>query len=218
MIEVIPTIVPRSLRDIEEYCGRFDAAVPAFHIDATDGDFAFPTTWVPAPGETLPPQHTFEVHLMTRAPRAFGERFIRAGAWRIIGHAESMAAEDGAHTLMGWRAMGAREVGVSLLLETPVGAIDALAPHADCVHLLSVSKIGAQGQPFSAAVLSKIGEARERYPHLVISVDGGINEENIASVVKAGATRLCVGAATAQADDPLSAYRTLEMLARSALQ
>lgn len=218
MIEIIPTIVPKSLADIESYCARFSGEVPAFHIDATDGDFAFPTTWVPAAGEMLPAQYAFEVHLMAREPRGFGERFIRAGAWRVIGHAEAMAGEEGQHTLQGWRAMGAREVGVSLLLETPVSAIDRLAPHADCLHLMSVAKIGAQGQPFSAAVLSKIGEAKERYPHLVISVDGGINEENIASVVKAGATRVSVGAAAAEAEDPLSAYRTLGMLARSAIQ
>lgn len=218
MIEIIPTIVPKSLGDVEKYCERFAGEVPAFHLDATDGDFAFPTTWVPAPGEQLPAAYAFEAHLMAREPRGFGERFIRAGAWRIIGHAETMPGEGGEYTLQGWRAMGAREVGVSLLLETPVSAIDRLAPHADCLHLLSVAKIGAQGQPFSAAVLSKIGEARERYPHLVISVDGGINEENIASVVKAGATRVCVGAATAEAEDPLSAYKTLGMLARSAIQ
>jgi len=218
MIEIIPTIVPKGLSTIEQYCARFGGEVAAFHIDQADGDFAFPTTWVPAPGEVLPAQHTYEVHLMAREPRRFGERFIRAGAWRIIGHIEAMEGEDGEHTLQGWRAMGAREVGVSLLLETPIRAIDRLAMYADSLHLMSVSRIGMQGQPFSAAVLPKISEAKERYPHLVIAVDGGIHEENIASVVKAGATRICVGAAISEAEDPLSAYRMLEKLAKSALQ
>jgi ribulose-phosphate 3-epimerase len=155
---------------------------------------------------------------MANAPRPAGEAFIRAGAWRVIGHAEMLAGEDGVNTLRGWRAMGAREVGIALKLGSPLSMIEHLAPHADVLHLMSIRKIGAQGESFDPAVLPKIREARERYPHLVISVDGGLHQENIADVVRAGATRLCIGAALAHAEDAASAYAQLKLLAQSAIQ
>jgi ribulose-phosphate 3-epimerase len=218
MSEIIPTIVPKTAAEIRSFVERFGALAPVLHLDMTDGDFAFPTTWTPGPEDELPSTCLWEVHLMANAPRPAGEAFIRAGAWRVIGHAEMLAGEDGVNTLRGWRAMGAREVGIALKLGSPLSMIEHLAPHADVLHLMSIRKIGAQGESFDPAVLPKIREARERYPHLVISVDGGLHQENIADVVRAGATRLCIGAALAHAEDAASAYAQLKLLAQSAIQ
>jgi ribulose-phosphate 3-epimerase len=218
MSEIIPTIVPKQMAEIAAFAERFVALAPVLHLDMTDGDFAFPTTWTPGAGDELPQSCLWEVHLMAHAPREAGEAFIRAGAWRIIGHAEVLAGEDGVNTLRGWRAMGAREVGIALKLGSPLSLIEHLAAHADVLHLMSIRKIGAQGETFDLSVLPKIREARERYPHLVISVDGGLHQENIAAVVKAGATRLCIGAALAHAEDAGSTYAQLKLLAQSALQ
>lgn len=218
MIEVIPTVVPKKFADIEQFVSRSKIDAPMFHIDTTDGDFAFPTTWVPQQGEMLPEHTSFEVHLMARDARAMGERFINAGAWRIIGHAEVLSGEDGERTLLGWRAMGAREVGVAVLLGTPLTTVEHLAAHADSLLLMSIGKIGAQGQAFQREALHHIAEARERFPHLVIGVDGGINESNITDVVRAGASRVCVGSAITKADDAAASYAHLLNLAMSAVQ
>lgn len=218
MIELIPTIVPKHARAVELFAERWEDIAPVLHIDATDGDFAFPTTWLPSAGDMLPVEPVWEAHVMARDPRAIGERFVRAGAWRVIGHAETLAGEEGIQTLEGWRAMGAREVGIALLLDTPLAAAAHLAPYADVVHLMTIRKIGAQGQPFDTGSLSRVSEARTLFPRAVVSVDGGINETNIARVVEAGASRICVGAALHHAGDPRSAHALLRDLAQNAVQ
>lgn len=218
MIEILPTVVPKSYRAVEEFAARWEGIAPVLHIDATDGDFAFPTTWVPTPGTILPERPVWEAHVMAQDPRAIGERFIRAGAWRIIGHAEALMGEEGELTLEGWRAMGAREIGVAFRLDTPLSAATHLAHLADVVHLMTIRKIGAQGQAFAPSALARITEARALFPRAVVSVDGGINETNLQDVIRAGATRLCIGAALAEAADPRASCRSLSELALSAVQ
>lgn len=218
MIEILPTFVSKTLHHLEAGSAPFFGVAPVLHIDTNDGDFAFPTTWVPSLGEQLPQKGTYEVHLMAKEPRPVGERFIRAGAWRIIGHAEALTGEDGQQTLQGWRAMGAHEVGVALLLETPLSAAEHLSPLIDVLQLMSVEKIGEQGQPFAHDVIPRIKEARERFPHAVIAIDGGLDATTIPEVIRAGATRLCVGSAIANATNPITTYKELLSIAENALQ
>ncbi len=218
MIEIIPTVVPKSNRGVEVFAERWDGIASVLHIDSTDGDFAFPTTWVPGSGDILPVRPVWEAHLMARDPRAWGERFIRVGAWRVIGHAEVLQGEEGEDTLQAWRVMGAREVGCALLFDTPLDEAAHLAPYADVVHLMTIKKIGSQGASFTRDALTRITAAKELFPRAVISVDGGINETNIAEVVRAGATRICVGAALAGAPDAQDAYTQLKNLAESSVR
>lgn len=218
MIEVLPTFVSKSLHQLETASSPFFGTASMLHIDMNDGDFAFPTTWIPDTGEQLPQKGTYEVHLMAKEPRSAGERFIRAGAWRIVGHAEALVGEEGQQTLQGWRAMGAHEVGIALRLETPLSAAEHLSARIDVLQLMSVEKIGEQGQPFAHDVIPRIKEARERFPHAVIAVDGGLDATTIPEVVRAGATRLCVGSAIANATNPITTYKELLSIAENALQ
>lgn len=217
MIEILPTVVPKSARAVDAFAQRWDGIASVLHIDATDGDFAFPTTWIPVQGDMLPVRPIWEAHIMARNPRPVGERFIRAGAWRIIGHAEALEGDEGEETLQGWRAMGAREVGISLLLNTPLIDAAHLAPYADVVHLMTIRKIGAQGQEFVGGAVERIAEAKALFPRAVISVDGGINETTIVDVVRAGATRICVGAAFSSVPDAQKVYTLFTELAKHML-
>lgn len=218
MSDIIPTVVPKSAADVAALAARFAGIAHVLHLDMTDGSFAFPTTWVPAAGYMLPDSVLWEVHLMADSPREAGEAFIRAGAWRIIGHAEALGGETGIATLQGWRAMGAKEVGVALKLDSPLSAIEHVAPFCDVLHIMSIRKIGAQGQQYDDAVLPKIRDARTRFPHVVLAVDGGVNDMNIEDLSAAGATRFCVGTGLSSASNPHSAFAHLKSLAENALQ
>jgi ribulose-phosphate 3-epimerase len=87
-------------------------------------------------------------------------------------------------------------VGVSLNPPTPVSAIEEFLPHVDLVLVMSVNP-GFGGQPFIPETLPKIATMREILDNRGLSaeleVDGGINPENAADVVKAGATVLVAG-------------------------
>lgn len=221
MAEVIPTVVPDSREDIARIAARFAGVSPMIHIDATDGLFAPSSTWLPESGDTLPQQEhvSYEAHLMAEEPRVLGERFIRAGAWRVSAHQEALgSSEEALQTLTGWRAMGAHEIGVALRLETPLSVAEPLAGACDFLLLMSIAKIGKQGETFDTRAIDKVRAAKEMYPHLVIAVDGGINESTIAELARAGASRFSVGSAISGATDPLSAYRALLEAAKSAIQ
>ena len=220
MSEIIPTVVPKSISDIEALAARFAGVAATLHIDATDGDFAFPTTWLPKPGDTLPPfDGIYEAHAMVQDPRSIGERFARLGVWRIIAHLESLGSDDEAlNTIALWKLAGAKETGVALLIETSLDRLDVLVPHIDVVHLMSIKKIGSQGQELYKGIFDRVREVRRRFPHISISIDGGVNEENIAELMRAGATRLCIGSALAQSEDAIQSFKTLTMLSQSAVQ
>ncbi|MEN9560868.1 MAG: hypothetical protein RIQ56_141 [Candidatus Parcubacteria bacterium] len=211
-MEVVPTVVPKSLGDIEAIAQRFRSVAPMIQVDVTDGLFAPGGTWLPGLEGQLPELDTmsYEAHLMTEDPRTVGERFIRMGAWRIIGHVEAMGSDEEAqHTLEAWRAFGAKEVGVAILIDTPLERLAPLAPYADSFLVMSIGKIGAMGATFDTRGITRVDSLHRRYPRHVISVDGGVSEKTIQQLAHAGATRFAVGSAISKAPDPVGAYKNL---------
>jgi ribulose-phosphate 3-epimerase len=108
-----------------------------------------------------------------------------------------------------WKAAGAKEVGVSLLLDTPLSTIEEYADMLDVVQLMSIAKVGAQGQPFDESIFSRIEELHAMYPDMMVAVDGGVAESNVEALTRAGANRLCVGSAISKAESPAAAYAAI---------
>jgi ribulose-phosphate 3-epimerase len=217
-IEISPTIVPGSLEDVKEVSGRYASFSSRFQIDITDGHFAPNTTWLPKEDFLLPSEYTYEAHLMIEEPREMGTRFARAGAARIIGHAEALpSAELAESTFSEWKRMGAREAGLAVLLQTPFERVEPYLPHVDFVLLMTIARIGVQGIPYEARAPERIKEFHTRYPKVLIAVDGGVSEKNIADLVRAGASRFGVGSAISKAADSALAYDRLKILAEEAV-
>lgn len=226
-IQVIPALMPESYEDLERGAGVFSVA-PCIQIDCMDGAFVPTKSW-PFVGEDsrlkiqdirLPDAESvfYEVHLMVQEPEDIGVTFINAGAKRIVAHIESFGATDtikGARQCFGhWRALGA-EVGISLLLDTPLSAITPLIESGDLdvVQVMSIAQIGVQGSTLDARAYDRIRELHTRYPALSIAVDGGIKQEHVKDLIDAGAMRLCVGSALIRAHDAMRAYREFVMSA-----
>lgn len=218
MIEIIPTVVPASLEDIEKAAERAGALAHALHIDCADGTFAPNMTWLPH-GERLIGRGAFmyEAHLMVALPREVGLAAIAIGCSRIIGHIEAMG-NTVEHTFAAWRAAGASEVGLGILASTPLEELDPFADMCDVVQMMTIASIGVQGLPFDETASSRVQALHARYPDLLISVDGGVSGKNIADLSRAGASRFCVGSALSNSPDPASTYRKLYALAESAIQ
>lgn len=220
-MEVIPTVVPKRFEDIENLAKRFTGIAPSLHVDVSDGDFAHGETWLPPQDGALPElqEFSYEAHIMMRDPRAWGERFIRMGAWRIIGHIEALGeTEEARNTLQGWRAFGAHEVGVAVQLQTPMERLAALAEYCDSFTVMTIAKIGAQGAAFDQRGVERIRRIHERFPQLVIAADGGVSDATIQDLVNVGATRFAVGSYFSKASDPAKAYKLLMELAEEGKQ
>ena len=91
MVEVIPTILTSDAREAEEKIRRLEGLVKKVQIDIIDGVFAGNRTIEPAAVEEIDSSLALDFHLMTKEPREWVEKAVRAGADRIIGQIEMMA-------------------------------------------------------------------------------------------------------------------------------
>lgn len=220
---VLPAIMPTSYEDLVRATALFDAQVPWVHIDIMDGVFLPATSWpyteehrAQSTGHSvvqLPKTEelAYEVHLMVQDSYGIGSAFIAAGAKRIIAHIESFINESDARScLTTWKHMGA-EVGVSLLLETPLEVVYPLIEHGDIsiVQVMSISPVGVQGSTFNEQAIERIRVLHERYPHIAIAVDGGVSKDTLPNLVRAGAVHFGVGSAIMQSTNPIAAYQEM---------
>ena len=230
--QIIPTnTCPPNLAELSARSALFAQFSDWVQLDVSDGIFTPERSWPYGEGQwvelealaaeaKLPsaPDLKYETHLMVEEPREIGLRLAEAGVRRIIGHVEAFADEKEIHTALGaWRSAGALEVGLAILLDTPLPVLEPMIPACNVVQVMSIATLGRQGAPFDTRVITRIEELHASYPELVISVDGGVSEKNIIELVRAGATRFGVGSAITKAADSKAAYEKLKSLAESAV-
>lgn len=88
--------------------------------------------------------------------------------------------------------------------ETPV---EGLELPADLGGLLVMGIMpGQSGLPFQRATYDRLDLLKERYPDLALSVDGGVDEDNLRQIIAHGADHLVMGSAIFEAPDPPAAY------------
>jgi len=236
VVEIIPAIIPKSFSDLKEKLSLVSGLAPLVQIDISDGKFTKNLTW-PFKGHpmstwtsnvqvtNLDPDFIkiikeeegfpfwqdleFETHLMVENPEAEIQKWISAGAKRVLVHYESF---DGPEKVLNFcknfkekYAVGYIniELGIALNLETDTKVLEPLITHINFIQLMSISKIGFQGIgiPFELEVLDKINALHSMFHDLIISVDGGINLGNAKSVIDAGANRLIIGGAIFQSEN-----------------
>lgn len=234
MIEIIPTnTCPPDLAELSRRSAVFAQFSEWVQLDVSDGAFTSERSWPYREGQwaelesladdplKLPSAGDlkYETHLMVEEPRELGLRLAKAGIRRIIGHVEAFGSEKEIRAALdAWRSAGARDVGLAILLDTPLPVLLPMIPVCNVVQVMSIAKLGYQGAPFEARVIGRIEELHVRHPELLISVDGGVSGTNIADLVRAGAKRFGVGSAIMKAENPKVAYEKLKAIAESAIQ
>ena len=138
---------------------------------------------------TLP----LDVHLMIVEPERYMEDFAAAGADVITVHAEATSHLQRA--LARIRELG-KKAGVALNPGTSLSAVEWVLTDADMVLLMTVNP-GFGGQAYIPSMTGKIELLRSQLTRsglvVDIEVDGGIKEDNVAKVVKAGANVIVSG-------------------------
>ena len=181
------------------------------HVDVMDGHFV-PNITVGLPvvkSIARATQLPIDAHLMIAEPGRYAEQFVGAGATMVSVHVE---ADPHLHrTLMSIKAAGA-QAGVVLNPATPLGCLEEALHFVDYVLLMSVNP-GFGGQRFIPTSIDKLRRLRrkidERRLNVRIEIDGGIDLENIATVVAAGAEIVVAGSAIFGRPDPEAALREL---------
>lgn len=172
------------------------AGVDIVHLDVMDGHFvpnlSFGLATVAASKRLT--RLTIEVHLMISNPDTTLDRYLEAGADRIIFHLEASSSID---TSIRQIVNSGRQVGLAIKPKTPIDLLFPYLAELDMVTVMTVEP-GFSGQQFMPAMLSKIKHlcrhCQDRGLTTVIEVDGGINAETASLSVANGAKTLVVGA------------------------
>lgn len=197
MVLVAPSILSADFTKLGEDIARAEAGGADWvHVDVMDGHFVpnitigVPVVKSIRPVTKLP----LDVHLMISDPDAYIEDFAKAGADYITIHAE--AATHLQRTLAHIRSIG-KKAGVALNPGTPEDAIKYCLKDIDLVLVMTVNP-GFGGQKFISEVVPKIAAIRKMFDDagfkdVLISVDGGINDDTVKVVVDAGANVVVAG-------------------------
>jgi ribulose-phosphate 3-epimerase len=189
------------------------------HVDVMDGHFV-PNITIGPPVVTALKRvaHVpLDVHLMITDPDRYIGPFAEAGAAMMSVHVEVLPHLH--RTVHAIKALGVR-AGVVLNPATPVVALEEIAGDVDYVLVMSVNP-GFGGQTFIPRSESKVRDVRALLDRAAnrapVEIDGGIDLENAARVVAAGARILVAGSAIFHAPDPEQAVRSLKRAAFGAL-
>ena len=160
----------------------------AVHIDVMDGTFVPEITY----GEPVIrcvrkiTQLPFDVHLMVERPELHIESFAKAGADWITFHYE---ATPHAHRVIQMIHELGKKAGVAICPGTPVSVLSEILNSADIILVMTVNP-GWGGQKLIPSCVEKVAELKklrtEKNYNYLISVDGGVNNDTLSSVIDAG--------------------------------
>jgi ribulose-phosphate 3-epimerase len=203
-VRIAPSILSADFLHLEREIAAVEAAGADYiHIDVMDGHFVPNITMGPLIVKAIKSltKLPLDVHLMIENVDSYVGAFAAAGSDIITFHVET--GYHHARTVDLIKSHG-KMAGLAVNPATPLALIEHLVPEIDLLLIMSVNP-GFGGQSYLPWVTAKIAAARRMIDvggkATELEVDGGLKEENTATVTGAGATVLVMGTEVFGVDD-----------------
>ena len=184
------------------------------HLDIMDGvfvpniSFGFPVMQAISRLAKKP----IDVHYMIIHPEHYIQQTAQLGAMLMTVHAETCTQ---LHTTIQQIHNAGMKAGVSINPASPLSMIEDVICEADVILLISVNP-GFGGQKFIESTYEKVRILRkmikEKGAHTIIEIDGGVQQDNAARLIEAGADVLVCGSYIFNSEDPKATIAALRNL------
>jgi ribulose-phosphate 3-epimerase len=201
---IAPSILSADFGRLRDEVRAVEAAgADIIHVDVMDGHFVPNITIGPCVVEAVrkATKLPIDCHLMIEHPENFVEAFIKAGADYVSVH-----VEDGYHldrTLNLIRSLGTK-AGVAINPATPIQDVFPVLDVVDYVLVMTVNP-GFGNQKFIPYCTHKIkalsDEIKKQKKQVLIEIDGGVKQDNIAQLSDCGTNIFVAGSAIFQSKD-----------------
>ena len=191
LLSADPLNLKHDLKLIEE------AGIDWHHVDVMDGHFVKNLTFGPPLLKAIKKVSTkaLDVHLMISNPEETAFQYIEAGADYLTVHIEALKNPEAFLKNLKKKSI---KVGLSLKPKTSAKVLEPFLHLLDLILVMSVEP-GFGGQAFIEESYEKVKELSSMLQEqnlekkVLISVDGGVNNENAPKLQKAGARCLVAG-------------------------
>ena len=210
MFKLSPSILSADFSQLGKQVALIEkGGADLIHVDVMDGHFVPNISFGAAVMKSVRESTNlnFDVHLMIEEPDLYIDDFLTDKTEYITVHQE--ACRHLHRTIGHIKSLGIK-AGVSLNPATSIETLTEIISDVDLILLMSVNP-GFGGQKFIQGTLDKIRRLSEMRKStgtgFMIEVDGGVNLENAASLIEAGADILVAGSAVFGADDIVERIR-----------